>query len=214
MPIQKTWRKTQITRATYNCVALYDAVGIIITFHDFNMLVGHIVRMPQTSQGWSNITKNALVHREYLYKNNPENDISLKSFIKLKYWTARQRVQIKAVFYLWIFALQILHCQVLHHRWRPCSNNNWTLNYHFELVRHTRNRSICSWSPLSMRKHFPSVASNSYDTYTYIGYWVFHSSKSKKPLGHWTEHCFKCWLEKHSTKGSNEADHDLKTIFY
>ena len=143
---------------------------------------------------------------------------SLKSFIKLKYWTARQRVQIKAVFYLWIFELRIWHCQVLHHSLRLCSNNNWTLNYHFELIRH--NRNLSRWTVhmfvepfLSTRKHFPSVAGNSYDTYTYIGYRVFHSSKSKKPFGHWTEHCFKCWLEKHSTKGSNQADHDLKKIF-
>ena len=121
MPIQKTWRKTQMTRAIYNCVALNDAVGIIITFQDFDTIsIATALSQGSWLSPWHG-------HRF---------GIVSKSFIKLKYWTVRWKVQITVMFGLWIFALQILYCQVLHHHLRIGSNKKWTLISKSELVRH------------------------------------------------------------------------------
>ena len=121
MPIQKTWRKTQMTRAIYNCVALNDAVGIIITFQDYDTIsIATALSQGSWPSPW----------HEHRF------GIVLKSFIKLKCWTVRWRVQITGVFGLWIFALQTLYCQVLHHHLRIRSNKKWTLISRSELIRH------------------------------------------------------------------------------
>ena len=70
-----------MTRAMYNCVALNDAVGIIITFQDFD--------------------KTSILGSNSFDKDRPVSvrvGLVSKSFIKLKYWTVRWKVQITVMF--------------------------------------------------------------------------------------------------------------------